>query len=558
MSQEGAVYNETGVKRLVRKHFGWMVLLIIIPALLLSGCGDAKTADGTQDQAKTEDQASSKMAKEELVLAIGYEPENGFDPTTGWGRYGSPLFQSTLLARDHEMNIIYDLATEYSLEPNGLVWTVKIHDDVKFSDGEPLTAEDVVYTFETAAQSGSVIDLNNLEKAEIIDSNTVQFSLKQPQSTFLHALCSLGIVPKHAHGDDYAQHPIGSGPFQLVQWDKGQQIIVEANPYYYGEPSQFKRLTFLFLEEDAAFAAAQAGQVDMAFVLPTYANQEVAGMHLVRLTSVDNRGILFPYVPTGEQTADGYPIGNDVTADIAIRKAINIALDREALVEGVFEGYGTPAYSVCDGLPWFNAETVFEDGDIDKAQQILSDAGWKDQDGDGILEKGDLKAQFTLLYLANDASRQSLSIAIADMLKPLGIQVDLKGESWDGIAKAMYSTSILFGWGSQDPLELYNLYSSTTVGNGWYNTGYYRNTVVDEYMEKALAATSEEEALQYWKLAQWDGKTGCSTLGDAPWAWLVNRDHLYLVRDGLEIGEQAIQPHGHGWPVTANIAQWHW
>ncbi len=81
---------------------------------------------------------------------------------------------------------------------------------------------------------------------------------------------------------------------------------------------------------------------------------------------------------------------------------------------------------------------------------------------------------------------------------------------------------------------------------------------MDKYFEQALAAKSEEEAIDYWQKAQWDGQQGFSAKGDAAWAWLVNIDHLYLVSEKLDIGEQKIQPHAHGWPITDNIVEWKW
>lgn len=497
-------------------------------------------------------------AKKELILAIGGEPETGFDPTTGWGRYGSPLFQSTLLKRDSKLNIVPDLADSWQVSTDGLIWTVKLKSGVKFSDGQPLTAADVQYTYETAAKSGSSIDLSNMGRVEADGELTVRFTLKEPQSTFAQMLVSTGIVPKHAHGKDYALKPVGSGPFKLVQWDKGQQLIVEANPEYYGTTPFFQRITFLFLNEDAAFAAAKAGTVDMAAIPAAFSKQTVPGMELAALPTADNRGIMFPYVKAGGKTAEGYPIGNDVTADPAIRKAINMALDRKALVEGILEGHGTPAYTLNDGLPWFNPEAVIKDADMDGAQKLLAESGWLDTDKDGILEKGALKAQFNLLYPSNDVSRQSLAIAAADMLKPLGIQVKVEGKSWDEIEKQMHANAVLLGWGSHDPLEMYNVYSAKFGGVEYYNPGFYNNPTVEGYMTKALHSTNEKEAWDYWKKAQWDGTTGLSARGDAPWAWLVNLDHLYLVKSGLDIGQQKVHPHGHGWPVTDNIEEWRW
>ncbi|MGE6611029.1 ABC transporter substrate-binding protein [Peribacillus sp. NPDC076916] len=536
-----------------KRMFGIIVLITLVSSIILIGCNQLES-----NQSDDSNGDVNQKKKDELVMAFGSEPEAGFDPTTGWGRYGSPLFQSTLLKRDNKLNIVNDLATSYKVNEDGKVWTVNIRKDVKFSDGEPLTADDVVFTFETATKNGSVVDLNGMDKVEAINDYTVKFTLKDPQSTFVNSLVGTGIVPKHAYGADYAENPIGSGPYQLVQWDKGQQLIIKVNPEYYGKKSFFKKITFLFLNEDASFAAAQAGKVDLAYIPAAFSNQEVPGMRLESVKTVDNRGIVFPFVKSGDFTEDGLPIGNDVTADPAIRHAINIAVDRKALVDGVLEGRGTPAYTSVDGLPWWNPDTTIKDADFDGARKLLKEAGWKDTDGDGILEKDSLKAEFTLYYLASDAIRQSLAISVADMIKPLGIQIKVEGGSWDIIEKKMYSNAVLLGWGSHDPHEMYNIYSSKFAGVDFYNTGYYQNKTVDEYFDKALLATSETEAIEYWKKAQWDGTTGLSAKGDAPWAWLVNIDHLYLVKDGLDIGEQRIHVHGHGWPATDNIVEWKW
>ncbi|MFS0821712.1 ABC transporter substrate-binding protein [Bacillus sp. 1P02SD] len=541
------------MNNLRRKSFVLILIAIFVFLFVLAGCSQSNPNESSAGMSN-----DNEKKKDELVLALGSEPEKGFDPTSGWGRYGSPLFQSTLLKRDDKLNIVNDLATHYEVSEDGKVWTVNLRDDVKFSDGQPLTADDVVFTFDTAANAGSVVDLNVLDKVEKVDDYTVTFTLKEPQSTFVNTLIGTGIVPKHAYGADYAENPIGSGPFQLVQWDKGQQVIVEANPEYYDKQPYFKKITFLFLSEDASFAAAQAGEVDLASIPASFSNQTVPGMKLESVQTVDNRGIVFPFVKSGEFTEDGDPIGNDVTADPAIRHAINMAVDRQALVDGVLEGQGTPAYTSVDALPWWNPDTVIKDADMDGARRLLEEAGWKDNDGDGILEKGSLKAEFTLYYPANDAVRQSLSIAVADMMKPLGIHIKLKGGSWDVIMKNMYSNAVLLGWGSHDPHEMYNIYSSEFAGVDFYNTGYYENKTVDEYFKKALRATDEKEANEYWKKAQWDGTTGLSANGDAPWAWLVNINHLYLVKDGLDIGEQRIHVHGHGWPATDNITEWKW
>ena len=545
------LFTNNKFRRVIVKKIAISLLCITMLAssLLLGGCS-SKQAENSQSE--------EKEAKKELVLALGSEPEGGFDPINGWGRYGSPLFQSTLLKRDQDMNIINDLATGYEVSEDGLTWTVSIREDAKFSDGQPLTSEDVVFTFEKLMESSSTVDLTFVDSVTSKSDYSLEFKLKSPRSTFISNLIATGIVPKKSYTSEYYQNPIGSGPLVLVQWDKGQQIIVKPNENYYGQKPNFDKITFLFLEEDAAFAAAKAGQLDMTAIPPSYASQKIEGMKLTEVSSVDNRGIMFPTVKSGEADADSNPIGNDVTSDLAIRQAINVALDRQAIVDGVLEGYGTKAYSICDKMPWWNEETVTTDNDVDLAKKILADGGWIDADGDGISEKDNIKAEFNLVYPSGDQLRQSLAMVVADMVKPIGINIVIEAKTWDEIEAVLHKDAILMGWGSQDPLEMYNVYSSKMKGVEWYNPGYYENQKVDEYMEKALQARSEEEANEYWKKAQWDGETGLSGKGDVPWVWLVNRSHLYLVNDKLDIGKQQIQPHGHGWPITSNIEQWKW
>ncbi|WP_433157991.1 ABC transporter substrate-binding protein [Kribbella sp. CA-247076] len=520
------------------------------------GVGTAACAAGVDDGGREASGATPK----ELRLAIGGESEEGYDPTLGWGRYGSPLFQSTLLTRDADLNVVNDLATKHSVSADGLVWTVDLRTDAKFSDGKPVTAGDVAYTFTTAAKSGGLTDVTALAKAVAVDDDTVELHLKRPQSTFVNRLVSLGIVPKHAHGKDYARKPVGSGPFTFVQWDEGQQLIVQRNENYYGTKPAFERIVFTFTGEDGSLAAAKAGQASMAAVPSSLAKTTVPGMKVVPVRSVDNRGVMFPYVAdTGRKTADGLPIGNDVTSDKAIRQAVNRAVDRTALVEGVLEGFGSPATGPVDGLPWYEPSSAIEDNDTTGAKQLLDSAGWTDGNGDGVREKAGIKAAFTLLYPADDTTRQGLALSVADMLKPVGIQVTPKGVSWDVIDKRLHADAVLFGWGSHDPTEMYNLYSSTQAGVEYWNPGYYVNPAVQKNLDTALGATDPDVATKHWKAAQRDADgNGFGPSGDAAWAWLVNLEHTYFVSDCLDLGKPQIEPHGHGWPITAGITGWRW
>ncbi len=500
----------------------------------------------------------SSPSARELVLAIGGEPDEGFDPTLGWGDYGHPLFQSTLLRLDPDLAVVGDLATDWSLDESGLVWELTLRDDASFADGEPVTAEDVVFTFETAMAAAGLVDLTMVERVEARDPHHVRIILKRPWITFTRQLTTLGIVPAHAYGPDYGKAPFGSGPFRFVGWQPGQQLVVAPNPYWYGGKIPFERLTFLFTEADTSFAAAMTGDANVVAVPPALARRQVPGMRMEAFRTVDNRGVMFPMVPDdGRTTEAGHPIGDDVTADLGIRRAINLALDREALVALALDGFGATAHGPVDNLPWDNPDAAVASPDMAAATAALDEAGWVWGD-DGLRRKDGLEARFRLVYPATDSTRQALALGVADQLRPLGIEVVPMGRSWDEIRKLAHSNAVLFGWGAHDPLEIYNLYHSSRSGSGFFNAGFYANPTVDAHFEAAQAAPSLEASLPHWQAAQWDGETGFATKGDATWAWLVNLDHVYFVDECLDLGRPQVHPHGHGFPITHAIETWRW
>lgn len=540
------------------KRFLTTIVVCAMCAVIITGCGSSaeeKTANVEEVKGDTQEKQEKRT---DLVMAIGSEPDGGFDPCTGWGRYGNPLIQSTLVDTDPDMNIINDLATGYVISEDGLTITFKLRDDANFTDGEPVKASDVVFTFNTAKSSGSIVDLTAMKECIAVDNNTVEFKLAKPESAFIYTIAATGIVPEHAYDSNYGEAPIGSGPYKFVQWDKGQQIIMEANEDYYGNVPEIKKVTVLFMTEDTAFAKAQAGELDVAITAPNLADQKIEGMTLTNVKTIDNRGLTLPYVKDeGKLTETGYKIGNNITSDIAIRRALSYGINRDNLVEYVINGYGRPAYTECDGMPWGSEDTVVK-YDFDKAVGILNDAGWVDTDNDGIREKDGIKAEFTLMYSAGDSTRQALSMAVSEESKKLGISIKVDGVSWDEIDKRMFSEAVLMGWGAQNPTETYLLYHSDNMGKDYYNPENYQSAKVDEYIDMAMSSLDIKESMEYWKKAQWDGESGLATQGDSPWVWLVNVDHLYYVRDGLDIGKQKIHPHGHAWPLVANLKDWKW
>ena len=537
------------------KKFTGMVCAAVLAAGLLAGCSGG-TGDKNQDTQTTGEMA----AKDEVVVTmpISAEPEAGFDPAFGWGageHVHEPLIQSTLTVTTKDLQIGKDLATDYSVSEDGMIWTVSIRDGVKFTDGEALTASDVAFTYNNCKEKSTVNDFTMLDEAVALNENTVEFRMTKPFSIWPYTMAIVGIVPEHAYDENYGQNPIGSGRYIMKQWDKGQQVIFEANPDYYGDAPKMKKVTVLFMEEDAALAAALAGQADVAHTAASYADQTMDGYGLLAVQTVDNRGFNLPCIMPEEK--DGITYGNAFTADVNVRRAINIGIDRQEMIDHVLNGYGTAAYSVCDKMPWYNeaGEVAY---DQEEAKRILDDAGWLEGSG-GIREKDGVKAEFTLMFSSGDSVRQALAEDTANQLKELGIRVTTEGVGWDVAYDRAQSDPLVWGWGAHTPMEVYNIYHSLAnsgIGQAEYSP--YANETVDQYMDEALETATLEESYELWQKAQWDGTTGITQEGDIPWIWLCNIDHLYFVRNGLQVAEQKIHPHGHGWSIVNNVDQWSW
>ena len=555
-----------------RKAAAFLCAVIWVSGVF-AGCGRGEV--GTQETQQTQpadtpeagDETDAQGAaaeetavKDEVIVTMPptSEPSSGFDPAYGWGageHVHEPLIQSTLTVTTQDLQIDTDLATEYSVSGDGLTWTVKIRDDVEFTDGEPLTAEDVAFTYNNCKEKSSVNDFTMMEEAVAVDDTTVVFHMTRPYSIWPYTMAIVGIVPEHAYDENYGMNPIGSGRYIMAQWDQGQQVIFEANPDYYGEEPKIKKVTVLFMEEDAALAAAMAGQVDVAHTAASYSDQEIDGYGLLSVQTVDNRGFNLPC--TEPEEADGIIYGNAFTSDVNVRRAINIGIDRQEMIDNVLNGYGTAAYSVCDKMPWYNSGAEVE-YDLEEAKRILDEAGWT-EGSDGIREKDGVRAEFTLMFSTGDSVRQALAEDTANQLRELGIEVTTEGVGWDVAYDRAQSEPLVWGWGAHTPMELYNIYhtlSDTGIGLAEYSP--YGNETVDAYMDAALAAGSLEESYELWQQAQWDGTTGITQEGDIPWIWLCNVDHLYFVRDGLQVAEQKIHPHGHGWSIVNNVDQWSW
>ena len=549
-------------------------VIFAVGLFLLAGCsGDfgGSRGDGTQPVSGESDHTKQPEAqaqvegslRDEVIIGFPSIPAH-FDPLQGFGGdghgSGMRLIFSALVEIDADFNVVPDLAESYAISADALTYTFNLRQDARFTDGARVTAGDVVFTYETLKNTAGPVDLSNVANVRAA-GDAVTITLSRPQSTFILTVASAGIVPEHAYNADFGLNPTGSGPFKLAQFDVDQQFILEANEGYYGQIPEIKRAIFVRMaDSDIQLTAVRGGQVDITMtdaVLAAF--NTVPGYSLLVADTVDNMGLVMPTVPdTGNVNRYGFTVGNSITYDINFRKAIAYGIDREAISRDALNGFATPAFSENDGMPWSNPESAIE-FDLSYAISLLEDSGWV-MGSDGVRVKGGVRASVALMYFAGNNTRQAVAMAAARQAREnLGIELIVEGVASSDIAARMFSEPLILAWGSSNPMTSYYLFHSSRAGlDDWYNPQNYTSAVVDGYLERAAAARTIEEAVPYFRLAQWDGMTGTSMRGDCPYVFLINVSHLYWIRDGLDTGRRPIHAHGNSWPLVANLREWKW
>ena len=266
--------------------------------------------------------------------------------------------------------------------------------------------------------------------------------------------------------------------------------------------------------------------------------------------SIDVRGISLPtQMDEGKVSEDNVTIGNNVTGDPAIREALNIGIDREALLEGALNGYGDVNYNgVADQLAWsFNS--TFKDGQVDQAKQVLEQAGWKDTDNDGIVEKDGQKASFSVYYNSQASERQAIAVAVAEQAKQIGIEIEPVGGSWDDIDPNKYSQGVVWGFGSADPMEIQHQYDSRVAAVGYDNPEALNDTAVDSLIDSAMAQETNSSYATWSQAAQ-------QANSNYPFLWVGTMDYTYFVSDDLDISNSTHLIYPHGGDIWGNIYDW--
>ena len=536
-----------------------VVSILCLTTMLMTvfaGCG----ADQGEETKKTDEVKETKQTDDGVRAYVGGTIfESSLDPIKGAMSYGYPFINEALLEVNPDSEYVGDLATDWKVSDDALTYTFNLKENVKFSDGSDFDAEDVVFTYKTVKENqanNENVDLTRLDKVTALDNHTVEFKLSEAYSPFLDTTAMLQIVPSDAYDSElFDTQPIGTGAYKVSQYDANQQIILEANDQYYGDVPEIKKVTLVAMEQEAAFSAAKSGELDIVMVGANYSKEKVDGMTATNFETMDVRNISLPVNPTmtaKDSEGNEVVVGNDVTSDKAVREALSIGINRQEIIDNAFNGVGKPAVNFTDNLVWASTET-YEDGRVDEAIKLLEDAGWEDSDNDGIREKGDLKCTFDVYSPGGDQDRYNLAVALAENAKNLGIDIQVKTATWDEVTTLQNTAGIVWGWGQYSPTVLYSLFKSDLFLTGGYdNVVGYKNDVVDQKIDEALAANNQEDAIAAWKEVQ--------KIADAdyPELYLVNIEHCFFINDNLDISmdTQIPHPHGHGSPIVCNMKDW--
>lgn len=527
-------------------------VVVLALGLTLSAC--AAPTDGSGSTTGS-DATGSPTARDTLVLADPYEDET-LNPLLGYGDGGASKIYEGLVSYDAARRPHPLLASELpTASADGLTWTAKLRQGVRFHDGSGLDAGDVAATYSalldpdrasTVASEYAMIDA-----VVAAGADTVTFRLKYPYTAFLYRL-TLGVVPSEAlsSGDrlDASQlntEPVGTGPYELSEWRKGDRLVLKAFDGYHGPLPGVRTITVAFVADDNTRAQRMAGgDFDGAALPPALADgfSGRPGVTVVSHKSADQRNVMLP-------------MKNPVTADLSIRQALNHAVDRDGMVKAILAGHGTPASGPVPPALTEYADTSAEfTFDPEQARRILTEDGWREGPG-GVRVKAGRPARFTLMYPATDSVRKALAAAVASDAAKVGIDVELVGLGWEAIQPRMAHDALLMGGGTPfdpDPL-LYGDLHSRHAEDGYNNPGSYANPTVDAALDRARRQTDPATRAAAYQQVQRE------LLRDPARVYLVFLDHTYVLREGWTGYEPVVDPHVHGglgWGPWWNVERW--
>ena len=441
---------------------------------------------------------------------------SGFNTITNSSLYTDQLMKyglfTPLVQYDAELNPVPHLAESWEMHGDTAV-TFTLRDDVRWHDGQPVTAEDVKFTFDMAKQpeAGSLVGaayLGSVESAEVIDPRTIRFSFSEPHAQSLedfwwapmpkHLLD--GISASEMANAPYNRNPVGSGPFRFVEWRSNDRLVLERNdsfPESLGGPPAAQRVVFRVVPEPATLLTELiTGGIHVDLPLEPDQTDRVEDSSDLSLHSFPGTSLF--YVGWNNQRA---PFDR-----AEVRRAMTLAINRQEIIDALLSGYGTPATSTIP--PWhpYNPGIDPLPHDPEQARQMLEQAGWEDRDGDGVRENAQGQPlTFTLLTSERPLNRAIVEV-IQSQLRQVGADAQIQVLEFQTMLsqhKARDFDAVLSNWTLDNfqmaaaPAALFH--SSQAEVEGSANRSAVRIQQLDRLIDRGAAATDADVARGIWE-----------------------------------------------------------
>ncbi|MEJ2091510.1 MAG: peptide-binding protein [Syntrophobacterales bacterium] len=462
------------------------------------------------------------------------------------------LIYNGLVKYDGDLNLVGDLAESWDISPDGLVITFKLRRGVRWQDGAPFTAHDVMFTYRTMVDPKTPTayggDYKQVKKAEVLDDYTFRVTYPKP---FAPALGSwtLAILPKHLLAglditkSPLARRPVGTGPFIFQEWRAGDKIILSYNPDYFEGRPYLNGYVYLVKPDLATmFLELKAGNIDRMGLTPLQYERQTAYDKFHRLFN-KYKYVSFSY------TYLGYNLEDPRFADRRVRQALTHAINKREIVDGVLLGLGQEATGPYKPGTWFyNPDVATFPYDPEKAKALLAEAGWH-PNSQGILEKDGKPFKFTILTNQGNDLRVRTGEIIQRRLREVGIVVKLRTVEWAAFIKEFIDKgrfeAVLLGWTTgQDP-DLYDIWHSSKTKPGELNFIHYNNPEVDRLLEEGRHTFDREKRRQaYFRFQQIIAE-------DQPYTFLFVPDALPAVHKRF----RGIKPAPAG--INYNLPKWY-
>jgi peptide/nickel transport system substrate-binding protein len=413
----------------------------------------------------------------------------------------SGLIFNGLVKYDKDLNIVGDLAESWDISKDGLVITFHLRKGVRWHDGQPFTAEDVLFTYrltiDPKTPTAYAGDFLKVKKAEVLDPFTFRVIYDKPFAPALMSWSS-AVMPKHLlEGKDVtksplARHPIGTGPYRFKEWKTGQKIVLVYNPdYFEGRPYIDGRIMRIIPDTATMFLELRAKGIDQMGLTPLQYTRQTENQYF-RSNFRKYRYLSFAY------TYMGFNLQNPMFADRRVRQALAYAINKEELIDGILLGLGKEATGPFKPGTWqYNPDVKRYPYDPKRARELLAEAGWRDTDGDGILDRGGQRFEFELLANQGNEVRAKTAEIIQRRLAEVGISVKIRIIEWAAFIKEFINKrrfdAVILGWTIPMDPDLYDVWHSSKTGPSELNFISYKNNEVDILLEKGRSTFDRNE-----------------------------------------------------------------